>query len=105
MKIKINIVVIIIALILSSKGKAQQDAQYTNYMYNTQMIQPAYAGSRGFTTITALARTQWVDLEGAPETTTISFDTPIGKNDNMGIGASLFTDKIGPTVMELLSLF
>lgn len=57
MKIKINIVVVIIALILSLKGKAQQDAQYTNYMYNTQMIQPAYAGSRGFTTITALART------------------------------------------------
>ena len=104
MKIKIKIVAVIITLILPFKGKAQQDAQYTNYMYNTQMVQPAYVGSRGYTTITALARTQWVDLEGAPETTTISFDTPIGKNDNMGIGASLFTDKIGPTAENRITI-
>ena len=90
-------------MFLSTKVISQQDAQYTNYMYNTQMVQPAYVGSRGFTSITALARTQWVDLEGAPETTTIS-DTPIGKNDNMGIGLSLFTDKIGPLLKIELRL-
>ena len=104
MKINLKIPVIIIALFLSTKVISQQDAQYTNYMYNTQMVQPAYVGSRGFTSITALARTQWVDLEGAPETTTISFDTPIGKNDNMGIGLSLFTDKIGPTAENRITI-
>jgi hypothetical protein len=46
---------------------AQQDAQFTQYMYNTININPAYAGSRGFQYF-ALHRTQWVGLDGAPVT-------------------------------------
>ena len=99
-----NIIFSIIILFFTSLLVAQQDAQFTNYMYNTQMVQPAYVGSRGFTSITALARTQWVDLEGAPETTTISFESPFGKNDNMGIGVSLFTDKVGPSAENRISI-
>lgn len=83
---------------------AQQDAQYTNYMYNTQLIQPAYVGSRGITSITALARTQWVDLNGAPETATISFETPLGNDENMGLGFSVISDKIGPTAENTISV-
>ena len=75
---------------------SQQDAQYTNYMFNTQLIQPAYVGTSGHTVITALGRVQWIDLNGGPETLTVSLDTPMGKQDNMGLGLSIFSDKIGP---------
>lgn len=77
-------------------GYAQQDAQFTQYMYNTININPAYAGSRGAMSIFALHRDQWVGLEGAPKTNTVSVNTPIN-NSNVGIGLSLVNDKIGPT--------
>ena len=75
---------------------AQQDAQYTQYMYNTININPAYAGSRGALSIFGLYSTQWVGLDGAPETSAFSVNTPIN-NSKLGIGASLVNDKIGPT--------
>jgi type IX secretion system PorP/SprF family membrane protein len=50
----------------------QQDAQFTQYMYNTININPAYAGSRGALSIFALHRTQWVGLDGAPVTNAVS---------------------------------
>jgi len=77
-------------------GHAQQDAQFTQYMYNTISINPAYAGSRGVLSIFALHRDQWVGLDGAPKTNTISINTPIN-NSNIGLGVSLVNDKIGPT--------
>ncbi|WDF57971.1 type IX secretion system membrane protein PorP/SprF [Flavobacterium sp. KACC 22758] len=75
---------------------AQQDAQYTQYMYNTININPAYAGSRGALSIFGLYRTQWVGLDGAPETSAFSINTPIN-NSRLGVGLSLVNDKIGPT--------
>lgn len=75
---------------------AQQDAQYTQYMYNTININPAYAGSRGALSIFGLYRTQWVGLDGAPETSSFSINTPIN-NSKLGVGLSVVNDKIGPT--------
>jgi type IX secretion system PorP/SprF family membrane protein len=75
---------------------AQQDAQFTQYMYNTININPAYAGSRGALSIFGLYRTQWIGLDGAPETSSFSVNTPIN-NSNLGLGLSLVNDKIGPT--------
>ena len=77
-------------------GFAQQDAQFTQYMYNTININPAYAGSRGVMSIFGLHRTQWVGLDGAPVTNAFSLNTPIN-NSNLGIGVSLVNDRIGPT--------
>ena len=77
-------------------GFAQQDAQFTQYMYNTININPAYAGSRGVMSIFGLHRTQWVGLDGAPTTNAFSLNTPIN-NSNLGIGLSVVSDKIGPT--------
>ena len=74
---------------------AQQDAQFTQYMYNTININPAYAGSRGALSIFGLHRTQWVGLDGAPETNAFSVHTPIN-NSKIGIGLSFINDKIGP---------
>lgn len=81
---------------------AQQDAQFTQYMYNTINVNPAYAGSRGALSIFGLYRTQWVGLDGAPETSSFSVNSPIN-NSNLGVGVSLVNDKIGPTNENTLS--
>ena len=83
-------------------GFAQQDAQYTQYMYNTINVNPAYAGSRGVMSIFGLHRTQWVGLDGAPVTNAVSINTPIN-NSNLGLGVSLVNDRIGPTVDNAIS--
>lgn len=81
---------------------AQQDAQFTQYMYNTISINPAYAGSRGALSILALHRTQWVGTDGAPVSNTISINTPF--NDNrLGLGVSVINDKIGPSSETAIS--
>lgn len=76
--------------------QAQQDAQYTQYMYNTVSVNPAYAGSRGHLSIAALYRNQWLGLDGAPETQTLNIHTPMGYR-GVGLGISVVNDKIGPT--------
>ena len=95
--------ILIFALMLTCYfGFAQQDAQFTQYMYNTININPAYAGSRGVMSIFGLHRTQWVGLDGAPTTNAFSVNTPIN-NSNLGLGVSLVNDKIGPTSDNTLS--
>ncbi len=81
---------------------AQQDAQFTQYMYNTINVNPAYAGSRGALSIFALHRTQWVGLDGAPVTNAVSMNTPLN-NSNLGLGVSIINDKIGPTHENTIS--
>lgn len=77
-------------------AQAQQDAQYTQYMYNTVSVNPAYAGSRGHMSIAALYRAQWVGLEGAPKTQTLNLHSPVGYR-GVGLGISIVNDQIGPT--------
>ena len=81
---------------------AQQDAQFTQYMYNTININPAYAGSRGAMSIFAMHRTQWVGLDGAPVTNAASINTPLNET-NLGLGVSIINDKIGPTTENTIS--
>jgi len=82
---------------------AQQDSQYTNYMYNTIAINPAYAGTRGVVSIFGLHRTQWVGLDGAPVTNNVSIHTPISTS-NIGLGLSFVNDRIGPVDENTISL-
>ena len=83
-------------LLISGAVSAQQDAQFTQYMYNTINVNPAYAGSRPSMSIFALHRSQWVGLDGAPVTNTASINTPIN-NSRVGLGVSVINDKIGPS--------
>ncbi|CAN0603149.1 unnamed protein product, partial [Ectocarpus sp. 12 AP-2014] len=84
----------LLLIVLSFGGlMAQQDAQYTQYMYNTMAVNPAYAGSRGVFSIAALHRSQWVGLDGAPTTQTFNFHTPVSKR--VGVGLSIVNDEIG----------
>jgi len=89
-------------MLLGFVSYSQQDAQYTQYMYNTINVNPAYAGSRGVMSVFGLHRTQWVGLDGAPTTNAFSINSPI-ENSNLGIGLSFVNDKIGPTVENTIS--
>ncbi|MBS7320782.1 MAG: type IX secretion system membrane protein PorP/SprF [Myroides sp.] len=90
---KINIISALLALV-SFSATAQQDAQFTQYMYNTININPAYAGSRGALSIFGQHRTQWAGLDGAPTTNAFSVNTPLG-DSKLGLGVSFINDAIG----------
>ncbi len=89
-------ITIICTFILHGSCYCQQDSQYTQYMYNTANVNPAYAGSRGTLTAFLLHRNQWVGLDGAPVTNNFTVNSPLG-DSNFGIGVSFTNDKIGPT--------
>lgn len=93
MKTKILVFALMLTAVVSY---GQQDAQFTQYMYNTINVNPAYAGSRDAISVFALHRTQWVGLDGAPVTNVISVNAPLNRN-NLGLGVSIINDKIGPT--------
>lgn len=95
MKKYITIVLVLIS-VFSDRVQAQQEAMYSQYMFNTLAINPAYAGSRNVTSATALYRNQWVGIQGAPETITVSLDAPMN-NKKVGLGLQVFNDKIGIT--------
>ena len=74
-------------------GVAQQLPQFTQYMYNTISINPAYAGSRETLSVVGLHRSQWVGLEGGPTTQTLSIHTPL-RNEKIGLGLSIINDEL-----------
>lgn len=82
--------------------QAQQDSQFTQYMYNTVSVNPAYAGSRGSLSMLALYRNQWVGLDGAPETLNFSAHSPIGLQ-GVGLGLGFTSDKIGPSTESIIT--
>ena len=87
--------IIAIALFSCTVGFAQQLPQFTQYMYNTISINPAYAGSREALSIVGLHRSQWVGFRGGPITQTLSIHTPL-RNDRVGVGLSFIEDDLGP---------
>lgn len=97
-----TILTIICAFILQSMY-SQQDSQYTQYMYNTPLINPAYAGSRETITAFLLHRNQWVGLDGAPVTNNFSINMPVG-DSNFGVGLNFVNDEIGPVAENQISV-
>ena len=91
---KLIIAMTVVLTGLSSTVNAQQDPQYTQYMYNQAVINPAYAGSTGNLTIVSLYRNQWTGFDGAPKTITLSGHSPIG--EKTGLGLSFISDQHGP---------
>jgi len=89
----------ILLLIIASVNVcfSQQDAQYTQYMYNTQIINPGYIGSKNALGFGLLYRTQWAGFDGAPNTGTFTFNTPLGLLKRNAIGLSIVNDRIGPS--------
>ena len=97
MRIKIIQLIVLLSAMFVYESYGQQDAQYTQYMYNTISVNPAYAGSRGAFSITGLHRSQWVGLEGAPRTQTLNFHSPISESGRVGLGFSVVNDQLGVT--------
>jgi type IX secretion system PorP/SprF family membrane protein len=95
-------IIITSLLLVSLVSFSQQDSQYTQYMYNTININPAYAGSRGVLSVFGLHRSQWVGLDGAPVTNAITINSPI-ENTNLGVGLSFVNDRLGPTDQNNIS--
>ena len=85
---------IIFILFISVSMKAQQLPQFTQYMYNTISINPAYAGNRDALSVIGLHRSQWAGVEGAPVTQTLSIHSPL-RNEKVGLGLSVINDNIG----------
>lgn len=74
---------------------AQQEPQYTQYMYNTLVVNPGYTGSAGVPEVNLLHRTQWVGIDGAPQTQAFSIHAPL-QNKKVGLGFSAVNDRLGP---------
>ncbi|MBK9284350.1 MAG: type IX secretion system membrane protein PorP/SprF [Sphingobacteriaceae bacterium] len=74
---------------------AQQDPQYNLYQFNQMIINPAYAGARDGVSIIGAVRQQWAGIDGAPRTICLSGHTPI-LNKKLGVGVTLFNDRLGP---------
>lgn len=89
-----KVFLVVLLAIAITETKAQQDPQYTQYMYNMSVINPAYAGSKETVSGGVLYRQQWVGIEGAPTTGTFFMHSPVGRN--VGLGLSIISDKIGP---------
>lgn len=97
MKLYLSLILIcVMSICFINNAHAQQDPHYTQYMYNTMNVNPAYAGSRGHTVITAIGRIQWVGFEGAPNTQNLTYDTPLGYS-GLGLGINLMNDELGPS--------
>jgi type IX secretion system PorP/SprF family membrane protein len=87
---------ILLLLLLMASGPlmAQQNAHYTQYIFNGLAINPAYAGSKGVLHVTGMYRSQWAGLEGAPTTQTLSLDGAVLKN-KVGLGLHAINDQLG----------
>jgi len=94
-KLYFTLLVVVIGL---TDITAQQDPHYTQYMYNMNVINPAYAGSKENLSFGLLYRKQWVEIEDAPTTATFSGHMPVGRN--VGMGLSLISDEIGPVTEQ-----
>lgn len=91
-------------LLLCCKAGAQQDIQFSQYIFNNLSINPAYAGYRGDLHFNTTGRAQWVGFPGAPRTLTASLDGLVnGRDGRMGVGGQVMVDKLGPE--DALSLY
>lgn len=86
---------ILVYFTFSAKLHAQQDPNFTQYMYNTMTINPAYAGTRDIWSTGVLFRSQWTGIDGAPQTGTFSTHSPL-RDGSMGLGMNIIHDRIGP---------
>jgi len=80
------------------QGNAQQDPNYTQYFYNTMTVNPAYDGSRGALAVNLLYRSQWLGLDGSPETQTLNIHAPT--SERVGLGLSIINDNIGNSTSQ-----
>lgn len=84
----ISLVVVLALGLMPIDSYGQQDPQYTHYMYNTLSINPAYAGQRETLSIVGLHRSQWVGIDGAPQTQSLGIHSPL-RNERLALGLNV----------------
>jgi type IX secretion system PorP/SprF family membrane protein len=94
MKTFIKYTIVVMILLTSMSSLAQQLPQFTQYMYNTLSVNPAYAGNRGTLSMMGLHRSQWLGFDGGPTTQTLSIHSPL-RNEQIGLGFSFINDQLG----------
>jgi len=87
-------IVIVIVVLAVGHVYSQQDAHYTQYMFNKLPINAGYTGAREVLSLRALYRDQWVGLDGHPRTITVSGHSPL-KNENLAAGGYVVYDQLG----------
>lgn len=88
-------VLVLLLVLCSISMYGQQDPQFTHYMYNTMSVNPAFAGNNGHLTALLLHRSQWVGVNGAPNTQVLAVDTPL--ENKLGVGGIISRDALGPS--------
>ncbi|HEY4787317.1 MAG TPA: type IX secretion system membrane protein PorP/SprF [Bacteroidales bacterium] len=92
----IRIFLILFLTLLFKTVSAQQDEQFSQYMYNQLDYNPGSAGSKDAICLSALSRQQWVGFKGAPTTSVFSADVPVKPfKINSGIGLTILNDVLG----------
>jgi len=87
--------IVLVFVLISAISFAQQDPQYTHYMYNTLSVNPAYAGQRETLSVVGIHRSQWVGIDGAPQTQSLGIHSPL-RNERIGLGLNIVNDALGP---------
>ena len=88
------ILICIVTFICFNEINAQQDPMFSQYMFNTLSLNPAYAGSSDLISATAITRHQWMGIKGAPQTQTLAIHSPL--KHQIGLGVSIIRDQAGP---------
>lgn len=89
-------------LFIANNSNAQQNPEYTQYMYNTITVNPGYTGSTGSLEANLLLRKQWVGIEGAPQTGTFGIHAPLS-NQKIGLGLNIIADDLGPASEQFVT--
>ena len=97
------IVIIFYLFFLNSNVFGQQTPQYTQYLHNTQLFNPAYVGSKEYLSMIVSSRLQWINIDGAPVTHNIAAHKNL-KKWPVGIGASFSIDRLGPTEQKNINI-
>lgn len=95
MKILYKLYIVLLLVFTGGNVIAQQEPQYTQYMYNTLTVNPGYTGSAGHPDAVLLHRSQWVGIDGAPTTQSFSIHSP-ALHERVGLGLSAVNDRLGP---------
>lgn len=98
MKIMMRIInfVVFLLLFFSTQLLSQQDPQFTHFMFNNMMINPAYAGSSNGICGSMLVRNQWMGFDGAPKSSSLNVNAPFSAfNREHGVGLSILLDEVG----------
>lgn len=99
-----NFYLFILVFLCWYAGAAQQESQFTQYMYNPMSINPGYTGSREVLTVSSIYRNQWVGVEGAPETFNFSAHSPLGLTSLANLGLDFTQDRIGISTQKSFSV-